>query len=412
MPNPSPISVKPLDAIEFIRSKLALPTETFTDIWREQHAKAFVVAGANTEAIIADLHNAVLKEREAGGNLKSFQKSWDEIVAKHGWSYKGSRGWRSRLVYETNMRQAALAAKWKSFWLNRKSKPYLRYVGILDDRIRPLHRAWHNTVLPIEDPWWDTHYPMNGYGCRCDVQALDDYWVKKYGLRVQPEAPYNPEVTRPVRSAAGTYYVTTPKGIDPGFDYNVGRAALGGPQRPIEPGQLNFQPLTGLSGGKPVLLNPLPLDQPLAQPLTKVPQTEDGLRQALRDAIGGDDMVIKDAAGAYVRVNQSIVDHMLAKDIPDPGRSLYFPLIRELIESPAEIWIGFDQNKITGKVRLRRRYVKLVTLKNNKVLGLVSDVEGRNFIGLTFFVGRETFAERLRSGYLIYEALVKSNGSP
>jgi uncharacterized protein with gpF-like domain len=34
----------------------------------------------------------------------------------------------------------------------------------MDGRTRPMHAAWHNTVLPFDHPFWKTHYPPNGWG--------------------------------------------------------------------------------------------------------------------------------------------------------------------------------------------------------------------------------------------------------
>ena len=44
------------EAIDFFRTKLRLPTAGWTDIWQQQHSLAFVVAGAQTDAILTDLH--------------------------------------------------------------------------------------------------------------------------------------------------------------------------------------------------------------------------------------------------------------------------------------------------------------------------------------------------------------------
>ena len=51
--------------------------------------------------------------------------------------------------------------------VDQGQKVNLRYVAVLDARTRPEHRAWHGLILPIDHPLWDTHYPPNGWGCRC-----------------------------------------------------------------------------------------------------------------------------------------------------------------------------------------------------------------------------------------------------
>ena len=28
-------------------------------------------------------------------------------------------------------------------------------------------KGWDGTVLPLDDPWWSSHSPQNGWGCKC-----------------------------------------------------------------------------------------------------------------------------------------------------------------------------------------------------------------------------------------------------
>ena len=79
---------------------------------------------------------------------------------------------RLRLIHDTNVRQALAAGQWQRMLRNQARFPYARYVSMDDSRVRADHRTWHNTVLPINHPWWATHRPPNGYHCRCRVVAL------------------------------------------------------------------------------------------------------------------------------------------------------------------------------------------------------------------------------------------------
>jgi uncharacterized protein with gpF-like domain len=222
MADPS-FAVAPGEAIAFLRRKLDIPTRHWTDLWNEMHSAAFVVAGAEREALLADFHQAVLDAIEQGGTLEQFRQDFDAIVAEHGWSYRGSRNWRSRVIYETNIRMASAAGRWEQIQEVKDDRPYLRYVHTEGERYpRPLHEAWHDTVLPVDDPWWLTHFAPNGWGCKCFVQSLNERDLERYGLSVSAAAPPVNMVERTLNTPDGPRTVIVPEGIDPGFAYRPG----------------------------------------------------------------------------------------------------------------------------------------------------------------------------------------------
>lgn len=208
------------EAVVFFREKIRLPTRTWTDVWERMNGRAFVVAGTVKDELIADFQEAVARGLEQGTTLAEFRKDFDRIVAKHGWQYKGKRGWRSRVIFNTNMRTAYQAGRWHQIQRLKARRPYLRYVAVLDSRTRPEHRGWHGTILAADDEWWQTYYPPNGWNCRCTVQQLSQRDLDRRGEEVSPRAPYMP----PVRKEAGGEIVEVPQGIDPGWAYNVGES--------------------------------------------------------------------------------------------------------------------------------------------------------------------------------------------
>ncbi|KMQ72811.1 phage head morphogenesis protein [Marinobacter subterrani] len=99
------------EQIEYLREKVAVPTRAWTDIYGRENDHAFMVAGANRMAIVEDFQRSVLKAIENGTTLQDFRKDFDQIVERHGWSYNGSRGWRTRVIYETNLMQSYNAGR-------------------------------------------------------------------------------------------------------------------------------------------------------------------------------------------------------------------------------------------------------------------------------------------------------------
>lgn len=46
---------------------------------------------------------------------------------------------------------------------------------------RRLHKSWDGLVLRHDDPWWRSHWPPNGWGCRCRIETLADRDLERLG---------------------------------------------------------------------------------------------------------------------------------------------------------------------------------------------------------------------------------------
>lgn len=391
------------EAIDFYRRKVDLPTRGWTDLWQGQHARAFVVAGAIKADLVADFHDAINRALKEGRTLADFRKDFDAIVARYGWSHNGSPRWRSSIIFNTNLRMAHASGRWAQIQRVKKRRPYLRYVAVLDSRTRPDHHAWHGTVLPADDAWWSTHYPPNGWNCRCTVQSLSERDLKRHGYTVASPPPVKME-RRTINTPNGPATVEVPEGIDTGFAYNVGEAAWGrGADLVAQEKHGPWDRMIAPGGPRPADPGRLAAVMPDAR-LGARAKGEAELRAALKGALGGDERIFTDPAGGRLSVGQGIVDHMLAKPGRLDGREIYFPLIPELVENPAEIWAGFAVSSVSGRVMLRRRYVRLFDLGRNQVVALVADADGGTWSGYTFLRGGLTALNQLRWGLRIYKA--------
>lgn len=212
------------EAIAFFRNKISIPTEKWNDLFLDAHSKGFMIAGAMKGELLADLREAVDQTITQGLTIQDFRKAWDRIVEEHGWSYVGGRNWRTRIVYETNTRQAYNAGRWQQVTDPdvRRTRPYLGYRH--GDSIHPrvLHVSWDGTVLPADDPWWDTHSPQNGWGCKCKIFSMSERDITRLGDTAKRSAPTDGSYQWTDKQNR-TY--TIPNGIDPGFQYNPGTAA-------------------------------------------------------------------------------------------------------------------------------------------------------------------------------------------
>jgi len=177
------------------------------DTWQEEHHRAFVVAKMCKADLLQEVHDSLQKAVDTGMTFEEWKK---DIVPKLEGKWLGrtygdiwendlgrdiedlpekQRGKiiapkRLETIYRTNMKVAHAAGQYESLMDMADLYPYWRYNTQEDERVRKSHAALNNKVFRYDDPFWDTHYPPNGWNCRCYVRAMDENDLEDEGLTV------------------------------------------------------------------------------------------------------------------------------------------------------------------------------------------------------------------------------------
>ena len=379
------------EAERYFRDKVNLPTRRWDELMRGQHARAFVVAGATRDALLTDLREAVDKAISEGETLEDFRARFRQIVERNGWhgwtgeDRPGGEAWRTAVIYHTNLRTSYMAGRWETL----KRFPYLKYKHNTKRNPREAHKAWDGKIIATDDPWWQTHYPPNGWGCRCTVIGVSQAKLRAEG-KTPDQAPPIIDGDPP-----------------PEWAYHVGHASSG---RQLAESEMDawrtlksdaWQPLNGgspASFGRPASV---PID-PLPVPLAKVRRASpEQLQQQLQAVLGGEQRVFSLPVGEGFSYNVVANAQTLASHV-DPARARVVPLLPHVLSEPFEVWQSFERHQGTGKVVLRTRYVRAFDMGEKPGVVVVVEAVRGQLQSWTMIPVRQGYLERQRYGALLY----------
>jgi len=229
----------PKEVLDYLRRKGLKPIWDWRDAWRQEHQVAFTVAGVMELDILEDIRSEVTRALQKGLPFQQFKKVIEPILADKGWLARktvadpitgekkdvelGKPG-RLQTIFETNINSARAAGQWGRIQSVKDALPYLRYVHGPSRVPRPDHLALDGIILPADHTFWRTHYPPNGFGCLCSVRQISAREARSLG-GVSPDPDVSPVRWENSRTGQVEY---VPRGVDPGFDYNVGIDRMGG----------------------------------------------------------------------------------------------------------------------------------------------------------------------------------------
>jgi len=216
------------------------------------HAHAFGFANLARLDIAQDIVNGLRDALANGQTVRQFQDALTPLLKKKGWWGTDEKidlttgeitqkqmGNPARLstIFRTELQGAYAAGRYESMLANAETRPYWRYVAVMDMRTRPAHARLHNRVFHYLDPIWKFIFPPNGFNCRCRVEALTEAEVIALGLVISKT---DSEITQQVMTDlddAGNPVFTPVNGVrftdpdgksvsffpDVGFDRNSAR---------------------------------------------------------------------------------------------------------------------------------------------------------------------------------------------
>lgn len=125
----------------------------------------YAFSGAKSLSQIKEMQSFLTDKK---GNLRSFSDFKVDALAIN---EKYNVNWLNT-EYNNAVNSSISAANWERQVANKDVFPYLVYQTAGDSNVRAEHQRLDGTKLPVDDTFWNTYYPPNDWGCRCE--AIND----------------------------------------------------------------------------------------------------------------------------------------------------------------------------------------------------------------------------------------------
>jgi SPP1 gp7 family putative phage head morphogenesis protein len=124
----------------------------------EQNIRVF--SAAKTFQQVKKMSDYVLDENGKKRPFPEFEKRAGQVFDLY------NREWL-RTEQDTAFNVSQQAKHWDRIEQNADLFPILRYQTQGDDQVRDAHERLEGVTRRVNDPFWDTYFPPNGWRCRC-----------------------------------------------------------------------------------------------------------------------------------------------------------------------------------------------------------------------------------------------------
>lgn len=160
-----------MEAAAFVRGKTAVSRAVFDRMLPELRARSFVITGVESANAVQTVRDRIAQLPE-GADWNEVKK--DIAATMSPWLDDDAAARRADLLLRFHGFQAYQATQWTLDHDTIDTHPYYLYRTAQDDRVRDSHAALDGIILPIDDPFWKTHFPPWDWGCRCEVIAISE----------------------------------------------------------------------------------------------------------------------------------------------------------------------------------------------------------------------------------------------
>lgn len=165
------------EALEAFSSRNVVTRDVFDSMQRAAKARAFTVAGAATDTMLAAVQAELTAQIATGAALVDFGRNAAERLKSAGWTPQNSS--HLETVFRTNVNTAYSDGRYKQITdpVVMAARPYTQILTVTDSRRRLTHGKAHLWVFKTEDLTRGQLTPF-GYNCRCRFRSLSERQVK------------------------------------------------------------------------------------------------------------------------------------------------------------------------------------------------------------------------------------------
>lgn len=235
----------PPEVTSYLSEKGLRPAFSWQDVWGQEHAYAFTVAKATELELLTSFKTSIGKALAEGQGFETWRDGMLDELRRLGWAgprtVKDPTGkWgptevdfsnprRLQTIFWSNVNTARSAGQWERAQRTKAALPYALYVRTSSTDPRQEHLGWVGTILHLDDAWWQTHWPPNGWGCKCTVRMITGRErdrlltaeAKPGGITYRTVAPDDGPPRTFVNKRTGEVS-EVPAGVDPGWGTNPG----------------------------------------------------------------------------------------------------------------------------------------------------------------------------------------------
>jgi hypothetical protein len=156
----------------WLAARVPIPHSLLASLSDKARALAFWIPECEDLHLITLAHGAGIEAHSSGKTIKSFRREILEAVGG-GFEWAAIEDAISHFVscayHVAGYRIQMEAAEFSPWW---------RYRTVGDALVRAGHARHDGAIYRYDDPWWQTNYPLNGWGCRCYAETLSDRQAK------------------------------------------------------------------------------------------------------------------------------------------------------------------------------------------------------------------------------------------
>ncbi len=190
----------PKEAIAYLQAKGYNLSFDYNEMSKEAHHKAFTVAKVMRLDLLNDIHGSITDAMQNGTRFEDWKKALIPTLEKKGWWGQQNiinpktgevkeitiNSSRLNTIFKTNTRVAMATARYEQ-QMQGEHNIYWEYIGGLSEHPRMEHKRKNGTTLLRTDPWWQTNYPPNAFGCHCNVRAWSAKQLERQGKKLSTE---------------------------------------------------------------------------------------------------------------------------------------------------------------------------------------------------------------------------------